>query len=194
MKSALHENIEADIFRHGIDASFSWALFMKIMMMIPNPGMRFMMIFRLCQHNRGRNKVAFYFYFRLLRRLKYKYGFDISYRTKIGKGFYIGHFGGIVIHGDTVIGENCNISQGVTIGILIDGKLSGIPVIGDRVFMGPGAAILGGCNIGNDVLIGTNSVVTFDVEDDSVIAAGQSVLISKKGSHRYIVRIKNGNQ
>jgi hypothetical protein len=44
--------------------------------------------------------VLFYFFYLWLRRLKYKYGFDISYRTTIGKGLYIGHSGGIVIHGD----------------------------------------------------------------------------------------------
>ena len=49
----------------------------------------------------------------------YKYGISIPFTCSIGKGFYIGHFGGIVVHNKAVIGSNCNISQGVTIGVLL---------------------------------------------------------------------------
>ena len=132
----------------------------------------------------------FYFFALWLRHLKFKYGFDISYRTKIGKGLYIGHFGGIVIHGDAEIGEFCNLSQGMTIGVLARGKNTGIPKIGNRVFIGPGAAILGGISIGDDVLIGTNAIVTFDVPDHSVVAAPLASIISDKGSGEYIINTK----
>jgi serine O-acetyltransferase len=77
------------------------------------------------------------FYYLWWRRLKTQYGFDISYRTQIGEGLYIGHSGGIVIHGDTQIGDYCNLSQGITIGVSIRGKQAGIPKIGNRVFIGP---------------------------------------------------------
>jgi serine O-acetyltransferase len=124
------------------------------------------------------------------RHLKVKYGFDISYRTNIGKGLYIGHFGGVVIHGDAVIGENCNLSQGVTIGVLVRGNKTGIPKIGDRVFIGPGATLLGGITIGNDVLIGANAIVTFDVPDNAVVASPLASIISyDKGSEGYISSI-----
>ena len=120
------------------------------------------------------------------RHLKFKYGFDISYRTKIGKGLYIGHFGGIVIHGDAEIGENCNLSQGVTIGVLVRGKNQGIPKIGNRVFIGPGATILGNIIIGDDALIGTQAIVTFDVPNQSVVASPLATIISQEGSKGYI--------
>ena len=149
-----------------------------------------MIIFRFCQHYRTRNRPLFYFFYIWLRRLKYKYGIDISYRTTIGKGLYIGHFGGIVVHGDAVIGDYCNLSQGITIGILARGKKPGIAKIGNRVFIGPGAAILGGITIGDDVLIGTNSVVTFYVPDHSVVAAPVSAIVSGKGSEGYIGNIQ----
>jgi serine O-acetyltransferase len=119
--------------------------------------------------------------------LKYKYGFDISYRTTIGKGLYIGHFGGVVIHGDAEIGENCNLSQGITIGVLVRGQKTGVPKIGNRVFIGPGATILGGITIGDDVLIGTHAIVTFDVPNNSVVAAPLASIISEKGSQDYIL-------
>ncbi|RZJ28141.1 MAG: serine acetyltransferase, partial [Flavobacterium sp.] len=175
-----------DLFRYGRVKKFGIRLFFRYMFIEVVPGMKFGIIFRLCQHYRGKNKLLFYVFFLWMRRLKYKYGFDISYRTKIGKGLYIGHFGGIVIHGDTQIGDNCNLSQGMTIGVLNRGKNVGIPTIGDRVFIGPGAAILGGISIGNDVLIGANAVVNFSVPDNAVVAAPAAQIISQKGSSGYV--------
>jgi len=127
------------------------------------------------------------------RHLKVKYGFDISYRTKIGKGLYIGHFGGIVVHGDAEIGEYCNLSQGVTIGELIRGKKAGIPKIGNKVFIGPGATILGNITIGDEALIGTQSIVNFDVPNQAVVASPLASIISNKGSKDYIIMNDNQN-
>lgn len=175
-----------DLRRYNVTSRFSFWLFIKYFYINVAPGIQFSVVFRSCQYFRKRNRLLFYFFYLWLRRIKYKFGYDISYRTKIGKGLYIGHFGGIVIHGDAEIGEFCNLSQGMTIGILIRGNAAGVPTIGDRVFMGPGSAILGGIKIGDDVLIGTNSVVTFDCPNKSVIAAGRSTIISDKGSMDYI--------
>jgi serine O-acetyltransferase len=180
--------IEQDLLRYGRKKKFGFGVFFRYVFIEIIPGIKFSIIFRLCQHYRYKNKLVFYFYFIWLRRLKYKYGFDISYRTTIGKGLYIGHFGGIVIHGDAVLGENCNLSQGMTIGVLNRGKV-GVPKIGNRVFIAPGAVILGGVTIGNDVLIGANAVVTFDVPDNAVVAAPMSAIISDKGSANYITDI-----
>jgi serine O-acetyltransferase len=178
--------IEQDLLRYGRVKKFGFGVFFKYVFVEVIPGIKFSIIFRLCQHYRYKNRLLFYFYYLWLRRIKYRYGFDISYRTKIGKGLYIGHFGGIVIHGDTIIGENCTLSQGITIGILNRGSKVGIPTIGDRVFLGPSAVILGAISIGNDVLIGANAVVSFDVPDNSVVAAPPSQIISSKGSEGYI--------
>ena len=178
--------IERDLFRYGRKGKLGFRLFFRYFLIEVIPGIKFSIIFRLCQHYRFKNKLLFYIFFIWLRRIKYKYGIDISYRTKIAKGLYIGHCGGIVIHGDAEIGENCNLSQGMTIGILNRGKNAGIPKIGDRVFIGPGAVILGGVTIGNDVLIGANAVVNFDVPDNAVVAAPISQVISQKGSADYV--------
>lgn len=178
--------IEQDLLRYGRVKDFGFGVFFRYVFVEVIPGIKFSIIFRLCQHYRYKNKLLFYFFFLWLRRIKYRYGFDISYRTKIGKGLYIGHFGGIVIHGDTEIGENCTISQGMTIGILNRGKNAGIPKIGDRVFIGPSAVILGGITIGDDVLVGANAVVNFDVPDKAVVAAPATQIISAKGSEGYI--------
>ncbi len=160
---------------------------LRVFYLAPNPGLKFLTIFRLTQHYRRKNRLLFYFFFFWLRRLKYKYGLDISYRTSIGRGLYIGHFGQVVVHGDAVIGENCNLSQGITIGILTRGRNAGVPKIGDRVFIGPNAVIVGGITIGNDVLIGSNALVNFDVPDNSVVAGPVATIVSEKGSDGYIL-------
>ncbi|HRN98563.1 MAG TPA: serine acetyltransferase, partial [Flavobacterium sp.] len=137
-------------------------------------------------HYRRSNRLLFYFFYWLLRRIKFRYALDISYRTTIGPGLYIGHFGGLVVHGDVVIGANCNLSQGVTLGVLNRGLNAGVPVLGNRVFVGPGAIVLGKVNIGDDSLIGANSLVTFDVPAKSVVSAAASQIVSQRGSAGYV--------
>lgn len=186
----LKKLIEFDLLRYSKKKGSVLYVFFKYLFFDIVPGLKFTIIFRYCQYYRRKNRLLFYFYFLWLRRLKYKYGYDISYRTKIGKGLYIGHFGGIVIHGDAEIGDFCNLSQGMTIGILVRGNQLGIPKIGNRVFIGPGSVILGGITIGDDVLIGTNAIVTFDVPDNAVIASPLATIISNKGSRNYINNIE----
>lgn len=96
-------------------------------------------------------------------------GIDLPKHAKIGKGLYIGHFGGIIISPDAEIGEFCNLSHDVTIGIGGRGEKSGVPKLGNRVFIGPGARIFGSIKIGDDVAIGANSVVTKDIPDRAVV-------------------------
>jgi serine O-acetyltransferase len=122
----------------------------------------------------------------MLMRVTYKLGISIPYRTKIGPGFYIGHFGGIVVNHAAVIGRNCNISQGVTIGQANRGSREGTPTIGDNVYIGPGAKIVGAVRIGNNVAIGANCVVTADVPDNGVVVGVPGRVISTKGSEAYV--------
>ena len=185
MKNAV-DYIEADLKRYGINEKFTFFSFIKYSFFSITPGVKFSIIFRNCQYYRRRNRILFYFFYLWLKSIKYKFGMDISYRTEIGEGLYIGHFGGIVIHGDTVIGSNCNISQGITIGVLNRGKHIGTPKIGNNVFIGPSAIILGSITIGSDVLIGANSLVNFDVPDKAVVAPSRSTIISYNGSGNYI--------
>ena len=120
--------------------------------------------------------------------LTYKMGISIPSGTEIGSGFYIGHFGGIVVSHKSIIGKNCNISQGVTIGRTNRGKNKGYPVLGDNIYIGPGAVIAGGIRIGNNVAIGANCVVTMDIPDDSVVVGVPGRIISQEGSAGYVNR------
>jgi len=124
----------------------------------------------------------------MLRRLRYKLGISISPGTQIGSGFYIGHFGAIVVHPRSVIGKNCNISHGVTLGQANRGRNKGYPKLGDNVYIGPGAKIVGAVVIGNNVAIGANCVVTKNIPDDSVVVGIPGRVISQEGSIGYINR------
>jgi serine O-acetyltransferase len=119
---------------------------------------------------------------------RYKLGISIPYGADIGKGFFIGHFGGIVINEDVKIGRNCNISHGVTIGRSNRGLRKGCPVIGDNVFIGAGAKLFGLITIGNNVAIGANCVVTKDVPNNAVVAGVAGSVISMSGASDYVRR------
>jgi serine O-acetyltransferase len=181
----LKQTILSDYKRCGINKISFWIL-VETFILLPNPGLKFMTVFRLTQYFRRRNRPLFYFFFLWLRSLKVKYGFDISYRTQIGNGFYIGHFGNIVIHGDTIIGENCNISQGITFGVSNSGTTIGLPQIGNYVFIGPGACVFGNVSIGNHVTIGANAVVTDDIPDFHTVLSSKNTVIDKDLSPFYI--------
>jgi len=85
-----------------------------------------------------------------------------------------------------VIGKNCNISHQVTLGIANRGTHKGVPIIGDNVYIGPGAKIIGDINIGNNVAIGANCVVTKDVPDNAVVVGVPGKVISYEGSMGYV--------
>src|SRR3989344_5842914 len=79
------------------------------------------------------------FVFRLLAFLLFKSievltGISIPASAEIGPGFYVGHFGGVIIHSHAKIGENCSIGTGVVIGTRGLGD-QGVPVIGDNVYI-----------------------------------------------------------
>jgi serine O-acetyltransferase len=125
-------------------------------------GFRFSLWFRIANYLRG-NIVLYFIPWLVLTRLKYKYGYDIPAETNIAPGFYIGHFGGVVVSGKATIGKNCNISQGVTIGYNPRGMNKGYPTIGDNVWIGPGAKIFGQITIGDNVAIAANAVVNCNI-------------------------------
>jgi serine O-acetyltransferase len=84
-------------------------------------------------------------------------GISIPAQAQVGKGLRIHHFGGIIIHSETVIGECCTIYHGVTLGDR--GGWGGAPCIGNHVMIGAGAKILGDVTVGDNCRIGANAVV-----------------------------------
>jgi serine O-acetyltransferase len=94
-------------------------------------------------------------------------GISVPASARIGKGLYIGHFGAIIVHPDTVAGEGLSIGQGVTLGTRGLGG-EGAPRLGDNVFVGTGAKILGPIEVGDGAAVGANAVVVHDVPPRAV--------------------------
>lgn len=97
------------------------------------------------------------------RRVRNLYGIELPYSASIGRRVIIEHQSGIVIHGATVIGDDCIIRQNCTFGIRRMGELSKAPVLGRGVDVGAGAVILGDVRIGDFAVIGANAVVLHNV-------------------------------
>jgi serine O-acetyltransferase len=112
---------------------------------------------------------------------------ELPPQANIGGGLHVGHVGGIVVSPEARIGRDCNLSQGVTIGIAGRGDRRGVPCIGDRVYIGPGAKVFGKIRIGNDVAIGANAVVREDVPDGAVVAGIPAKVVSMRGSKDFVV-------
>jgi serine O-acetyltransferase len=125
----------------------------------------------------------------VLKHYQYRFGIQIPCETTIGTGLYIGHFGGIVVNDQAVIGHNCNLSHGVTIGQANRGARKGCPNIGNGVYIGPGAKIIGAVTIGSNVAVGANCVVTNDIPDDAVVVGIPGSVISFNGSTDYVNNI-----
>lgn len=145
--------------------------------------------FRIAQYLRSKGPLVkpLYYMARYIQRIyMVRYGFEVSPETIIGSGFYMGHLGGITISRFATIGRNCNISQGVTIGATQRGEKAGAPVIGDNVYIGPGARLIGAIHIGNNVAIGANAVVSKDLPDNAVAVGLPARSIGTEGSLGYI--------
>jgi serine O-acetyltransferase len=137
-------------------------------------GFRYLLFFRLLQKSRFK-----LFYKLILRRTAFHSGIKIGYEAQIGRGLIIVHWGDIDINSDSIIGENCNITQGVTIGITNRGEKRGCPVIGNNVWIGTNAVIVGHIHVGNNVLIAPLSYVNVDVPDNSIVIGNPAKIISK---------------
>ena len=118
----------------------------------------------------------------VLRHHQIKYGFQIYPETEIGEGFYLGHWGALVINPKAKIGKNCNIAQGVTIGQANRGRNEGFPTIGDHVWIGANAVIVGNITIGNNVLIAPNSYVTSSVPNNSIVIGNPAQITPKENA------------
>lgn len=98
-------------------------------------------------------------------------------QARIGKNFKLAYWGlGVVVHTQSVMGDNCKLGQNVTIG----GKAHGIPKLGNNVYVGGGSFVFGDITIGNNVTVGANSVVNKDVPDNAVVAGAPAKIIRMK--------------
>ena len=99
---------------------------------------------------------------------------ELPWRARIGYGLKLYHPHCIVINRGTIIGQNCTLRQGVTIGSVTDsqGRESASPRIGDNVEFGAHAVVIGAVTLGDNVKVGAGTVVTKDLAA-GMIAVGQ---------------------
>ena len=112
-------------------------------------------------------------------KLGMKLGFDIPINV-FGPGLRINHHGLIVINPLCRIGAFCDIHQGVNIGTNVE--YGSVPQIGNNVYIGPGAKLFGKITIGDQVMIGANSVVNKSFPDNVTIAGIPAKIIKNEGS------------
>jgi serine O-acetyltransferase len=113
------------------------------------------------------------------------FGCYIPHDAQIGAGTKFGYGGiGVVVHHDCVIGRDCTISQGVTLGGGrggLDDQRRGVPVLGDNVMVGAGAKVLGPVHLGDGSVVGANAVVTHDVPPGMTVVGIPARPLQKHG-------------
>jgi serine O-acetyltransferase len=117
----------------------------------------------------------------MFRKCRNGYGIELPYSVKLGRRVIFEHQGAVVIHGDSVIGDDSIIRQGVTLGNRRLDRPHDAPKLGKRVNVGAGAKILGAVTIGDDAVIGANAVVLEDVPSGA-LAVGVPARIVRSGS------------
>lgn len=118
----------------------------------------------------------------LLYRITRKYGLELSVDATIGEGLYLGHPYNITVSEGTVIGNNVNLHKGCTIGRENRGKRFGAPTIGNRVYVGINATVVGKITIGDDVLIAPNSYVNRDIPAHSIVIGNPAQIYSRENA------------
>ena len=116
-------------------------------------------------------------------RARHKTGIEINHGAQIGKGLFIDHGMGVVIGETTIIGDNCLLYQGVTLGGTGKDKGKRHPTLGDNVMVGAGAKVLGPINIGSNVKVAANAVVLSDIPENCT-AVGVPARIARRAGQK----------
>lgn len=137
-------------------------------------------LFRKAQTSKNTlSRLFFKVFFRLHSR---KHGIEIPSCTQIGKGLYLGHAYNITVNGNAVLGDNCHLHKGVTIGTECRGTRMGVPTIGNRVSICVNASVVGKITIGDDVLIAPGAFVNCDVPSHSVVIGNPCSIHSRENA------------
>ena len=168
MKAKLKELIQSDARRGYVKCGLGKSLQHK-----------YITTWRKASHYKKTNPLGILYRLRL-NSLSVKSGIQIPTETKIGKGFFIAHFGSIIINPAVVIGDNVNIAPGVVIGKANRGEKKGVPIIGNKVWIGANSIIVGKISIGDDVLIAPGAYVNIDVPEHSVVIGNPGIIHHKE--------------
>ncbi len=139
---------------------------------------------KLDYYNKMKGIMKWYYRFKY-HKLSLKLGFSIPCNV-IEPGLAIVHYGAIVISQNCKIGKNCRIHIGVNIGA--NAGESEAATIGNNVYIGPGAKIIGSIKIGNNSVIGANAVVTNDVPEGVTVGGVPARIISENDSSKHLIK------
>ncbi len=113
----------------------------------------------------------------------------IHRNAQIGPGFHLGHSTNILV-GPTTVGENCSVSNNVIIGVGLGYQDFETPVIGNNVWIGPGAVLTGKITIGDGSTISANSVVSKDIPERSLVSGNPGRIIMQNYDNSDIMAFK----
>lgn len=134
-------------------------------------------------------RIASVYYGLKLMRLSHQTQINIPAEVKAGPGLFLSHLGRVIVHPDTVMGSNVNLATGITIGQCNRGAKKGVPTIGNQVWIGTNAVIVGKITIGDDVLIAPGAYVNTDVPSHSIVIGNPAVIHpSESATKDYINR------
>ncbi|KPK00676.1 MAG: serine acetyltransferase [Nitrospira bacterium SG8_35_4] len=153
----MFDNIKSDISRFSA-GRVTVRIFLRCLL---SQGFQAILVYRFFHWLRSKNVPAQPFRFIVERFIEITTGISIPAECKIGKGFRIHHFGGIIFHPTVRLGDNCTVYHEVTIGDR--GGYGGAAKIGNNVLIGAGAKIIGEITIGDNCIIGANTVLTKDL-------------------------------
>lgn len=178
MDDSTREKIKIDYARYSRKSANLLNILYKV---FSSPGFRAVFLYRLSSelYKEKRYHLAGFFE---------RVGFhtcycQISSTAEIGPGLLIAHTFGLVIGGGTTIGSQCDVRQNVTFGGNFskkDAEGRSKPIVGDNVSFGAGAAILGPITIGDDAIIGANSVVTRDIPPGVIVSGVPAKVIKER--------------
>lgn len=138
-------------------------------LILGKPQFKLVFMYRLSQYTKGKPRLS-KMVVTLIRKIQYRNNkVSLPREAKIGPGLCIFHPVNIRISGDCKIGLNFTVAHNVTLGWVNHGAKRGVPEIGNNVYIGPGALVLGKIKIGDNVLIAGNSFVTHDIPSNSLV-------------------------
>ena len=133
---------------------------------------KYLMLLRKTEyHTNVGHKIRGLYYLLRMKKKQCRYGVHIPINV-FEKGLSIAHLGTIVVNGNARVGENCRIHVGVVIGANGENKPGGVPILGNNIYIGPGAKIFGKIQIVDGCKIGANAVVNKSFSEKNSILVG----------------------
>lgn len=182
-KIDLRNYIKQDRIMNGVSEKTSLIhAFMR--MLAPAYGIRFLYYLRKEEFYTNRNSILRYYYMYKKRKLGIKLGYSIPPNV-FGPGLSLPHYGTIIVSKYAKIGCNCRLHVSTNIGASAGNHVA--PVIGDNVYIGPGAILFGDIYIADNITIGANTTVNKNFDTPNVVLAGSPAKVVKDNYDNWIV-------